>query len=77
MKAKIDFIELLPNIPHNGTIIIKVKSSSRPAKTKKALKDFSFSKIVNKDIKQLLISPELIQYKPIASDFKIDFKNKT
>lgn len=77
LKAKIDFIELLPNIPHNGTIIIKVKSSQAVLqKQKKALKDFSFSKIVNKDIKQLLISPELIQYKPIASDFKIDFKNK-
>lgn len=40
------------------------------------MKDFSFSKIVNQDLKQLLISPNLISYKALVDNFELDFKNK-
>ena len=76
LKIKIDFIESLV-IEQKGKLSIKVKSYQAVLqKQKKALKDFSFSKIVNQGLKQMLISPTLIDYKPIAKNFKLDFKNK-
>ena len=38
--------------------------------------DFSFSKIVNQDLKQMLISPNLINYRSITDNIELDFKNK-
>ena len=75
--TKIDLLEDLVNIPKNGKISIKIKNYQAVLqKQKKALKDFSFSKIVNQDLKQLLISPNLISYKAIVDNFELDFKNK-
>ena len=58
-------------------MIIKIKSYQAVLqKQKKALKDFSSSKIVNQDLKQMLISPNLINYQPITNNFELNFKNK-
>ncbi|MGD9554491.1 MAG: AAA domain-containing protein [Candidatus Altimarinota bacterium] len=76
LKIRIDFLDNLV-IEKEGKLSIKVKNYQAVLqKQKKALKDFSFSKIVNQDLKQLLISPTLINYKPITNNFKLDFKNK-
>jgi len=76
LKSKVDFMDSL-EIKQSGKLLIKVKSYQAVLqKQKKALKDFSFSKIVNQDLKQMLISPNLINYRPISNDFKLDFKNK-
>ena len=76
LKTRIDFIDNL-EIKQHDRLLIKVKNYQAVLqKQKKALKDFSFSKIVNQDLKQMLISPNLINYKPISNDFKLDFKNK-
>jgi len=76
LKSKVDFINGL-EIKQSGKLLIKVKSYQAVLqKQKKALKDFSFSKIVNQDLKQMLISPNLINYRPIANNFELDFKNK-
>jgi superfamily I DNA and/or RNA helicase len=76
LKIKIDFIDDL-EIQKSGNFLLKVKSYQAVLqKQKKALKDFSFSKIVNQDLKQMLISPILINYRPIANNFELDFKNK-
>lgn len=76
LKIKIDFLDNLV-IEKEGKLSIKIKNYQAVLqKQKKALKDFSFSKIVNQDLKQLLISPTLINYKPIANNFELDFKNK-
>jgi len=77
LKSKIDFIENLKNIRNEGKIFIKIKSYQPVLqKQKKALKDFALSKIVNSDLKQMLISPHLIDYKPITRNFELNFKNK-
>ncbi len=76
LKTKVDFIDDL-EIQISGKLLIKIKSyQSVLQKQKKALKDFSFSKIVNQDLKQMLISPNLINYKPITNNSKLNFKNK-
>lgn len=75
--TKIDLLKDLVNISENGKIFIKIKNYQAVLqKQKKALKDFSFSKIVNQDLKQLLISPNLISYKALVDNFELDFKNK-
>lgn len=76
LKIKIDFIDDL-EVQKSGKFSLKVKSYQAVLqKQKKALKDFSFSKIVNQDLKQMLISPNLINYRPIVNNFELDFKNK-
>jgi len=76
LRVKIDFMNSL-DIEKKGILTIKVKSYQAVLqKQKKALKDFSFSKIVNQDLKQMLISPTLINYKPISKNLELDFKNK-
>jgi len=76
LKIRIDFTDSLV-IEKRGKLSIKVKSYQAVLqKQKKALKDFSLSKIVNQDLKQMLISPTLIDYKPIAKNFELNFKNK-
>jgi len=76
LKVKIDFIDNL-KIKNSGKLIIKIKSYQAVLqKQKKALKDFSFSKIVNQDLKQMLISPNLINYRPITNNLGLNFKNK-
>ncbi|ACU89390.1 AAA domain-containing protein [Desulfomicrobium baculatum] len=77
LKSKIEFIDQLSDIPKCGTLLIKVKTHQPVLqKQKKALKDFASSKIVNNDIKQLLISPSLTQHKPLNCDCQLTFKNK-
>jgi superfamily I DNA and/or RNA helicase len=75
--TKIDLLKDSVNISENGKILIKIKNYQAVLqKQKKALKDFSFSKIVNQDLKQLLISPNLISYKALVDNYELDFKNK-
>jgi len=76
LKVKIDFTDSL-EIKESGKLIIKIKSYQAVLqKQKKALKDFSFSKIVNQDLKQMLISPSFINYRPITNNCELNFKNK-
>jgi superfamily I DNA and/or RNA helicase len=76
LKITIDFVNDL-KIKKSGELFIKIKSYQAVLqKQKKALKDFAFSKIVNQDLKQMLISPNLINYKAISDDLKLNFKNK-
>jgi len=77
LKSKIDFIDKLDTFSKNGKLFIKIKSYQAVLqKQKKALKDFAFSKIVNQDLKQMLISPNLINYKPILNEIELNFKNR-
>jgi len=76
LKVKIDFISDL-QIEKNAKLSIKVKSYQAVLqKQKKALKDFSFSKIVNQYLKQMLISPTLINYRAVSDNYELNFKNK-
>jgi len=76
LKLKVDFIDSL-EIKKSGELFILIKSYQAVLqKQKKVLKDFSFSKIVNQDLKQMLISPNLINYRPITNNFELNFKNK-
>ncbi|MBT5491083.1 AAA family ATPase [bacterium] len=76
LKSKIDFIKDLGGIQKSSQLSVKIKNyQSVLQKQKKALKDFSFSKIVNHDLKQMLVSPNLITYKQITNNFKLNFKN--
>ena len=76
VKIKIDFIDSL-KMSKSGKLLIKIKNYQAVLrKQKKALKDFAFSKIVNQDLKQMLISPNLINYRAINNSFEIDFKNR-
>ncbi|WP_367109150.1 AAA domain-containing protein [uncultured Psychrobacter sp.] len=75
IKTKVDFHQALDILPE-GSLFLKIKTYQAVLhKQKKALKDFSFSKMVNADLKQLLISPQLISYKGISEDITVDFKN--
>lgn len=76
---KVDLIDDISNkISNNGFLKLKVKSFQYVLqRQKKALKDFSDDKIVNQELKQLLISPSLIKYTNIKDNIQnIDFKNK-
>jgi len=76
LKVRVDFIEDL-TIEIAGTIFIKLKTYQAVLqKQKKALKDFAFSKIVNQDLKQNLITPSQITYKALASNFELYFQNE-
>lgn len=75
----VDLIDDISNkISNNGFLKLKVKSFQYVLqRQKKALKDFSDDKIVNQELKQLLISPSLIKYTNIKDNIQnIDFKNK-
>jgi len=74
LKSKIDFLDTFSK---KGKLFIKVKNYQAVLqKQKKALKDFAFSKIVNQDLKQMLISPNLINYKSIFNKIELNFKNR-
>ena len=76
VKTKVDFYKTLDILPR-GSLFLKIKTYQAVLhKQKKALKDFSFSKMVNVDLKQLLISPQLISYKEIVEDLTVNFNNK-
>ena len=76
LKSKIDFIEGLGDIQKSSQLSVKIKNYQAVLqKQKKSLKDFSFSKIVNHDLKQMLVSPNLIKYKQITNNFQLNFKN--
>lgn len=76
IKTKVDFYQALDILPQ-GSIFLKIKTYQAVLhKQKKALKDFSFSKMVNADLKQMLISPQLISYKEISEGITVDFKNE-
>jgi len=76
LKVKVDFIDEL-DIQESGSLLLKIKTFQGVfQKQKKALRDFSLSNIVNQELKPILISPHLINYKPIKDDVKLEFKNK-
>ena len=75
IKTKIDMLDEF-EISKKGLLFFKVKNYQAVLqKQKKALKDFAFSKIVNQDLKQMLISPSLITYQPISQDIDLTLKN--
>ena len=75
IKLKIDMLDEL-DISKKGLLFFKVKNYQAVLqKQKKALKDFAFSKIVNQDLKQMLISPSLITYQSISQDINLTLKN--
>ena len=75
IKSKIDMLDEF-KISKKGLLFFKVKNyQAILQKQKKALKDFAFSKIVNQDLKQMLISPSLIRYQPISQDIDLTLKN--
>lgn len=76
LLVKVDFTQEIKEIEKEGILTLRVKSYQAVLqKQKKALKDFAFSKMVNQDLKQMLISPQLITYKPISFEPHFDFQN--
>lgn len=75
IKTRVGFSDNL-NILSGGLLYLRIKTYQTVLhKQKKALRDFSSSKMVNADLKQVLVSPQLISYKPISENSEINFKN--
>ncbi|MBL0708251.1 MAG: AAA family ATPase [Sulfurimonas sp.] len=77
LRAKLEYTHNL-KASNNSTLSIKVKNYLGVLhRQKNALKDFNASKMLNLDLKQMLISPHLISHKPMVDKLKLEFTNKS